>query len=139
VLPIAGWDKMAQKALRFAMETSTDIHVVHVDTGEAPETLRRRWPRLVEEPAERAGRPAPRLVVLPSPYRYVILPILEYIARVEAVHSDRQILVLIPEMVEQHWYHYPLHNQRAELLRALLLLKRNERISIASVPWYLRA
>jgi hypothetical protein len=139
VLPIAGWDKMAQKALRFAMETSPDIHVVHVDTGEAPETLRRRWPRLVEEPAERAGRPAPRLVVLPSPYRYVILPILEYIARVEAVHSDRQILVLIPEMVEQHWYHYPLHNQRAELLRALLLLKRNERISIASVPWYLRA
>jgi len=42
-------------------------------------------------------------------------------------------------MVEQHWYHYPLHNQRAELLRALLLLKRNERISIASVPWYLGA
>jgi hypothetical protein len=77
--------------------------------------------------------------VLPSPYRDVILPILEYIARVEAVHSDRQILVLIPEMVEQQWYHYPLHNQRAELLRALLLLKRNERISIASVPWYLRA
>jgi amino acid transporter len=138
VLPIAGWDKVAQKALRFAMETSPDIHVVHVDTGEAPETLRRRWPRLVEEPAERAGRPAPRLVVLPSPYRYVTLPILEYIARMETVHSDRQILVLIPEMVEPHWYHYPLHNQRAELLRALLLLKRNDRISIASVPWYLK-
>jgi amino acid transporter len=138
VLPIAGWDKVAQKALRFAMETSPDIHVVHVDAGEAPETLRRRWPRLVEEPAARAGRPAPRLVVLPSPYRYVILPILEYIARVEAVHSDRQILVLIPEMVEPHWYHYPLHNQRAELLRALLLLKRNDRISVASVPWYLK-
>src|SRR6202007_1848786 len=106
--------------------------VVHVKPGEQRETLERRWPRLVEEPAERAGRPAPRLVVLPSPYRYVILPIIEYVTRVESVHSDRAIVVLIPEMVEQHWYHYPLHNQRAELLRALLLLKRNDRISIVS-------
>ncbi|HEV2280923.1 MAG TPA: APC family permease [bacterium] len=139
VLPIAGWDKVAEKALHFAMNMSPDVHVVHVDADETPETLRRRWPRLVEEPAERAGLPVPRLVVLPSPYRYVILPILEYVARVEAVESDRQIVVLIPEMVEPHWYHYPLHNQRAELLRALLLLKRNERISVMSVPWYLRA
>ena len=139
VLPIAGWDKVAEKALHFAMNMSPDVHVVHVDADETPETLRRRWPRLVEEPAERAGLPVPRLVVLPSPYRYVILPILEYVARLEAVESDRQIVVLIPEMVEPHWYHYPLHNQRAELLRALLLLKRNERISVMSVPWYLRA
>jgi amino acid transporter len=139
VLPIGGWDKVAKKALRFAMNMSPDIHVVHVDAGEAPETLRRRWARLVEEPAAQAARPAPRLVVLPSPYRYVIPPILEYVARVEAVQSDRQIVVLIPEMVEPHWYHYPLHNQRAELLRALLLLKRNERISVVSVPWYVKA
>ncbi len=138
VLPIAGWDKVAQKALHFAMNMSPDVHVVHVDAGETSETLQRRWPRLVEEPAERAGLPAPRLVVLPSPYRYVILPILEYVAKVEAVPSDRQIVVLIPEMVEPHWYHYPLHNQRAELLRALLLLKRSERISVVSVPWYLK-
>jgi len=138
VLPIAGWDKVAQKALTFAMNLSPDVHVVHVDAGETPETLRRRWPQLVEQPAERAGLPAPRLVVLPSPYRYVVLPILEYVRKVEAVQSDRQIVVLIPEMVEPHWYHYPLHNQRAELLRALLLLKRSERISVVTVPWYLK-
>jgi amino acid transporter len=139
ILPLAGWDKVAQKALRVAMTMSPDVHAVHVDAGETPETLQKRWARLVEEPAARAGRPAPRLVVVPSPYRYVILPILEYVARVESVQSDRQIVVLIPEMVEPHWYHYPLHNQRAELLRALLLLRRNERISIVSVPWYLNA
>lgn len=137
VLPIAGWDKVAQKALGVAMNMSPDVHVVHVDAGEAAETLQRRWPRLVEEPAARAGLPAPRLVVLPSPYRYVILPILEYLAKVEAVQSDRQIVVLIPEMVEPHWYHYPLHNQRAELLRALLLLTPNDRISVVTVPWHL--
>jgi amino acid transporter len=138
VLPIAEWDKIAQKALRFAMNMSPDVHVVHVDAGEGAETLQRRWPRLVEEPAQRAGRPTPRLVVLPSPYRYVILPILDYVTRVEAVQSDRQIVVLIPETVEPHWYHYPLHNQRAELLRAVLLLQRNDRISVVSIPWYLK-
>ena len=139
VVPIGGWDKLAHKALRFAMNMSPDVHVVHVDAGETPETLRRHWPQFVEGPAAQAGLPAPRLVVLPSPYRYVILPILDYVAHVEAAYPERQIVVLIPEMVEPHWYHYPLHNQRAELLRALLLLQHNERISVASVPWYLRA
>ena len=139
IVPVTGWDKVAGKALRFAMNLSTDVQVVHVDAGETRETLHHDWPRLVEEPAQRTGRPAPRLVVLPSPYRYVILPILEYVAKVEAGNPDRQIVVLIPEMVEPHWYHYPLHNQRGELLRALLVLKPNDRISVVSVPWYLKS
>jgi hypothetical protein len=139
VVPIAGWDKVAKKALHVAMNMSPDVHVLHVDTGEERETLRRRWPRLVEEPAEQAGVPAPRLVVLPSPYRFVIPPILDYVAKIETVQSEREIVVLIPEMVESRWYHYPLHNQRAQLLRAALLLRRNKRISIVSVQWYLKA
>lgn len=138
IVPIAGWDRAAEKALRFAAGMSPDVHAVHVDTGEGRETLQRRWPHLVEEPAQRAGVRPPNLVVLPSPYRYVTLPIVEYVARVEAVQSDRQIVVMIPELVEPHWYHYPLHNQRAELLRALLLLRRSDRVSVMSVPWYLK-
>jgi len=139
VVPIAGWDKIAQKALHVAMNMSPDVHAVHVDAGEERETLEQRWPRLVEEPAQRAGVPAPRLVVVPSPYRFVIPPILDYVAKIAGVQSDRDIVVLIPEMVEPHWFHYALHNQRAELLRALLLLKGGDRISVASVPWYLKA
>lgn len=138
IVPIAGWDRVAEKALRFATDMSPDVRAVHVDTGEARETLERRWARLVDEPAQRAGMRPPNLVVLPSPYRYVILPLVEYVAKVEAVQSDRQIVVMIPEMVEPHWYHYPLHNQRGELLRALLLLRRSDRISVMSVPWYLK-
>lgn len=137
VLPIREWDKVAQKAIRFAMNMSSDVHVVHVDTGETAETLRRKWSRLVEHPTEQAGLPVPRLTVLPSPYRYVITPILEYVSQLEAQHPDRQIAVLVPEMVERHWYHYPLHNQRAQWLKTLLLLRGNQRISVVSVPWYL--
>ena len=53
--------------------------------------------------------------------------------------SDRQIAVLVPELVERHWYHFLLHNQRARLLKELLLLKGNQRIVVVDVPWYLQA
>jgi hypothetical protein len=42
-------------------------------------------------------------------------------------------------MVERHWYHYFLHNQRAEILKAWLLIKGNQQIILVNVPWYLRA
>ena len=50
-----------------------------------------------------------------------------------------QIAVLIPELVERHWYHYFLHNQRAEWLRALLLAKGNQQVILVNVPWYANA
>jgi len=45
----------------------------------------------------------------------------------------------VPELVERHWYHYPLHNQRAELLKALLLVKGSRNIVLINVPWYIKA
>lgn len=76
-------------------------------------------------------------MVLKSPYRYVIGPILDYVLELEQIHKDRQIAVLVPILVERHWYQRFLHNQRGELLTALLLLKGNQRIVIVNVPWYL--
>ena len=138
VVPLRRWDRIAHKALRFALTMSPDVHVVHVDIGETGEDLRKKWPRLVEEPARQAGIPAPRLVVLPSPYRYLIIPIFEYVSQLEAQHPDRPITVVIPEIIEPHWYHYLLHNQRARWLKALLLQKGSQRVTVASVPWHVR-
>jgi hypothetical protein len=137
VVPVRGWDKVARKGLRYALNISPEVHVVHIDIGEDTEHLRRKWPALVESPTKRAGLATPQLVVLTSPYRDVITPILEYVLDLERRHPDRQVAVLIPEMVEPHWYHYFLHNQRAQWLKALLLLKGNQRINVISVPWYL--
>jgi hypothetical protein len=78
-------------------------------------------------------------VTLPSPYRWVIKPILEYVLQTEAQNPGRQVAVVVPELVEKHWYHYPLHNQRAELLKAWLLLKGSRSIVLINVPWYLEA
>ena len=72
-----------------------------------------------------------------SPYRFVVTPILTFILNLERQNPGRIVAVVIPELVESRWYHYMLHNQRAALLMALLMLKGNGRIVIVDVPWYL--
>jgi hypothetical protein len=66
-------------------------------------------------------------------------PILKFIDQIEREHPDRYIAVLVPEMVERHWRHYFFHNQHAAVLKTLLLVKGNQRISVVNVPWYLTA
>ena len=139
VLPIQGWNRIAERALQFALALSPEIHAVHVATEEETEALEQDWPRLVERPVREAGGTPPALVTLPSPYRLVLKPILEFVLQMEASNPGRQIAVIVPELVEKHWYHYPLHNQRAELLKAFLLLKGSERIVLINVPWYTQA
>ena len=80
--------------------------------------------------------PIPELVCLSSPFRYVIIPIVDYIIELSAKNPDREIAVIVPELVENKWYHYALHNQRAQGLKALLLLRGNQRITTMTIPWY---
>jgi amino acid transporter len=136
VVPILSWNRISQKGLRFALTLSSEVQALHVESEKDSGNFCQTWQRDVEEPAKRAGRVATRLVVLPSPYRFVITPILDYILELERSNPGRQIAVLIPELVERHWYHYFLHNQRAEWLRALLLAKGNQRVFLVNVPWY---
>jgi amino acid transporter len=138
VVPMARWSKIAKKALCFALNVSSEVRVVHIDCGEGSEYLKSNWNSLVLEPAKKAGLTArPQLVLVRSPYRLVISPIVDYVLDLERRNPDRTVAVLVPELMEKHWYHYFLHNQRAEWLKALLLLKGNQRIVIIDVPWYL--
>jgi amino acid transporter len=139
VVPILSWNRIAQKGLRFALTLSSEVQVLHIDCEKDRGKFSQIWDRDVEGQARKAGRAAPRLVELPSPYRFVITPILDYILELERSNPDRQIAVLIPELVERHWYHYFLHNQRAEWLRARLLATGNQRLVLVNVPWYTTA
>ncbi|HXX19898.1 MAG TPA: APC family permease [Candidatus Acidoferrum sp.] len=139
VVPIQSWSKISQRALQFALTLSPDIHALHVATEDETDALREQWGPMVEEPLQRAGRKPPELITLPSPYRLVLRPILDYVLDAEKQHPERQIAIIVPELVERHWYHYPLHNQRAEILKALLLLHGSTRIVLINVPWYIRA
>jgi len=140
VAPIAGWNKVTQGALRFAYTLSNEVRAIHISAGDETEDLFcQSWTELAVSPARAAGLPPPKLVVIDSPYRLLLTPILHYVLQVEEENPGRQIAVLLPEMVERHWYHYFLHNQRAEILKAWLLIKGNQQIILVNVPWYLRA
>jgi amino acid transporter len=138
VLPVDRWSKISEKGVRFAMSLSSEIKAVHVDSSEETDSFVKDWARLVEEPIQASGREAPELVVLKSPYRFVITPLVDYVLDMSEKNPDRVIAVLVPELVERHWYHYPLHNQRAQALKALLLVRGNQRIMTMNVPWYLK-
>jgi amino acid transporter len=140
IAPIAGWSRISQNGLRCAYNFSDDVRAVYISADEeASTTFCRDWPALAQAPAKTAGLRPPELVVLESPYRWVLRPILEYVLGVEKENPDRQIVVVLPEMVERHWYHYFLHNQRAEILKTWLMVRGNQRIIVVNVPWYLQA
>jgi hypothetical protein len=137
VLPVEGWSRVSQKALRFAWALSTEIKVVHVDCGEDTDGFASRWHELVDTASREAGVPPPELVILRSPFRFVIRPIVDYALELEKANPDRQVAVLLAELVESRWYYALLHNNRAEVLRALILSKSERRITVVNIPWYL--
>jgi len=137
VVPIERWNRIAKQGLELASQLSAEIIAVHVEPGEHHELLQEDWERYVEPPFRAAGVEPPKLVILPSPYRFVIVPLVQYILELCEKHPSRRINVVIPELVEERWYEYFLHNQRARLLEWMLLVRGNERISTVTSPYHL--
>ena len=77
-----------------------------------------------------------RLVVLESPFRSLMEPLLEYIDQIERERSNAYITVVLPEFVPSQWWHHLLHNQRALLIKGALLFRPN--VVVTSVPFHLR-
>ena len=137
IVPLDRWSKISEKGIRFAMSLSQDIQAVHVDCGEHLEDLKPIWQRMVLAPIQAAGLPVPELITIPSPYRAIIAPMVEYVLKVGEEHPGRTIAVLVPELVVKRWWQYPMHNQRAQLLKLMLLWKGNQNIVVLNIPWYL--
>jgi amino acid transporter len=136
LVPVDDWNKIAEKALRFAMTISPDVRALHIETGEVTCSLRNRWKELAEVPAASHGKRPPELVVLDSPFRFVVFPVVDYALREARENPDRKIAVVVAQLREKHWYHYLLHNQRGEALSALLVLYGDKSIVVVNVPWY---
>jgi amino acid transporter len=137
IVPIIAWNSIAENALRVALSLSREVEVLHVESEDSGKSLKELWPSCVEQPAREAKQAIPRLTVLKSPFRFVVQPILDHVLEVERKNPNRTIAVLLPELVERQWYQYFLHNQRARILAARLLLQGAHRIVIVNVPWYL--
>jgi amino acid transporter len=132
IVPVAGLHRGVLKAVQYAQILDGDLRVVTVEIDvQETEKLRTRWQELLPETP---------LEVLPSPYRSVITPLLEFIDRFIQEEGDYVTLV-VPEFVPARWWHHLLHNETAWLLKLALLYGRQEwrgrfRI-ITDVPFYL--
>jgi hypothetical protein len=112
---------------------------LHVTTDEEDsKSLRETWIEKVEKPARAAKYVVPQLEIIKSPYRQVYEPILKFVRKKEQENKDRLIAVVIPELVEAHWYEHLLHNLHGLGLRAMLFLQGEQRTVVVATPWYLR-
>jgi amino acid transporter len=128
IIPLSGVHRGSIEALRYARSLSDDITAVHVsiDPTEA-EAVRQKW--------ELWGGGA-RLVILESPYRLLLEPLLQYVAEIAAQRQPNETLtIVVPQFVPGRWWHNFLHNQTAIMLRLALLYRRG--IVITDVPFHI--
>jgi amino acid transporter len=127
VVLVAGLHRGTVEALEYARSISPNVTALTVDLDSTQTTkLRMKW-------AE--WEPEIPLVVLESPYRSILRPLLEYIDRMEKQGEGRYLTVVIPEFVPSHWWEHFLHNQTALMVKAALLF-RPGKVSV-SVPYHL--
>jgi amino acid transporter len=127
LIPIGGIQRAVVEALRYSETLSDDVRGVYVDVDPAAtDQVQREW-------ATWGGRA--QLIVLPSPYRSVMEPLLEYIEQVENERPDDYVTVILPEFVPARWWQHLLHNQRALLIKGALLFRPNT--VVTSVPFHL--
>jgi amino acid transporter len=138
VIAIDRWSNITRQGIEFAARLSPEVIALHVEPTEHSELLRDDWEHYVEKPFRAEGREPPQLQFLPSPYRFVIVPIVQFVLDLSKKNPNRSIVVVIPELVEDKWYEYFLHNQRGRLLEWALLARGNERIFTVSAPWYVK-
>ncbi len=139
IIPIQGWDRVAERAVRLGLLLSDEVTAIHVITEkDDPQRLKELWAEKVEKPARAANFAVPRLEIISSPYRQISEPILDKVKKTRESNPDRLIAVILPELVEPHWYEYVLHNLHAARLRASIFLQRDRRTVVISTPWYLR-
>jgi amino acid transporter len=137
VIPMARWDRITEKAMRFGLLLSKEIKVVHIHSDDEEGSLDEIWDEFVKAPITKEGLQIPELVTIPSSYRFIINPLMDYILELEEKNPGRKVAVLLPELVVRHWWENALHNQRVQLLKLLLLVKGNQRIVVVNIPWYL--
>jgi hypothetical protein len=126
IVPIGAVQVAVLRALKYAHSISDDVMAVYVELDpSATQQLRHDW--------QHWGRGV-ELVVLPSPTRSVLTPLLNYIEEMREA-AGGWVTVILPEFVPQRWWHHVFHNQQALLLKGALLFQPH--VVVTSVPFHL--
>jgi len=137
VMPIDRWSRISEKAMAFALSLSTDVRCLHVQSGDEEDKISTDWQKIIVDPLTAANKHVPQLVVLKSPFRYILQPMIDYILSICTADDQQRVCVLVPEMMVHHWWENLMHNRRADLLKVLLMMRGNSNIVVINVPWYL--
>jgi len=130
IVPVSGIHRGVAAALTYALSVSKDVRAVYI--AERPEDGER-----MEEQWSLWDNGVP-LVVLESPYRSVVGPLLQYIDQVDREFGGEEgnlVTVVLPEVVPSKWWHHLLHNNTALLVKGALLFRRGK--ICVSVPYHL--
>jgi amino acid transporter len=126
IMPVSAIHQGTLEALDYALSLSDDVTVVHVSIDpEEAEKLREKWSWW--------GKGV-RLVMIESPYRTFLEPLLGYVNELCAIlQPNERLTIVVPQFVPKHWWHNLLHTQTAFWLRFILLNKRG--VVITEVPY----
>ncbi len=134
VIPVSGVHRGIIDAMNLAQSISKDITAVYIELEPGlGEQVRKEW---------ECWWPDIPLVVLPSTYRSIIQPLLDYLDEDDRQHNDGTLAaVVLPEFIPARWWQQLLHNQTSLLIKTALLYRRRtqgfQRI-IIDVPYHLK-
>lgn len=138
-----GWDRLTDKAVRFALRMSADVIAVHLldldgdHDGDEARRLREAWEVDVATPARAAGLTAPRLMLLQATFRRIHAPLLRLIERIRREQPARVIAVLVPTVAKTHLWQHLLHTHHAARLSQALLRFGGDDVVVVNIPWHL--
>jgi hypothetical protein len=145
IVPVSSLNQVSLTALSYARSLGknvTAVHIVEGEDAEEAERFRSEWDRLLPETDI-------NLVIIESPYRSLIGPLIHYIDARDQQIPDDTITIVLPEVLPSRFWEYLLHNQSALRLKAALLFRSNTvvadmpyilghskgRSNLASIPW----
>lgn len=134
IVPIDRLDRASLQSISYARSIASHVTVVHVALDDQEATRIQEdwshWQKVLSE------EETTHLLVIESPYRSLLRPLLAYIDTAHQRHPKDTLTVILPEFVVSHWWEYPLHNHMALRLKAALLFRPG--IVVINVPQHLR-
>lgn len=129
IIPAASLTNVVANTIDYARKLSDDIKVVHISIDkEFTDKFRKKW---------EAWNPGIELVIIDSPYRSVLEPLMNYIREADRNKKPGEVVtVLIPEFVTCRWWHRFLHNQTGLMLQNLLVFQTD--VVVTTVPFHLK-
>jgi amino acid transporter len=128
VLPISSLNRVALQTIAYARSITDTVAAVHItDDESAADTMQEKWGDLHTDVP---------LVIIESPYRSLVGPLVSYIVELQQQNPGATINVVLPEYIPSHWWEQVLHNQTALRIKAALLFRPG--IVVTSVPYHMQ-